>query len=162
MHEILARLESAEPLGHMSTQELEKLGVEIRDVLCNLLVDLEAVTPSQIAPESQVRLGESQVSAAGMVLYQVRFAREKARAVPGPVQKTDRFHQMLKKTYRMPKRTSPIPKRTSPIPKPIHRMLETTIRFSRRTHRIWKPIDPIWKRIHRTATTTHRIPESIH
>ena len=37
MHEILARLESAEPLGHMSTQELEKLGVEIRDVLCNLL-----------------------------------------------------------------------------------------------------------------------------
>lgn len=37
MHEILAKLESAEPLQHMSTQELEKLGVEIRDVLCNLL-----------------------------------------------------------------------------------------------------------------------------
>ena len=37
MHEMLANLESAEPLQHMSTQELEKLGVEIRDVLCNLL-----------------------------------------------------------------------------------------------------------------------------
>jgi len=37
MHEMLAKLESAEPLQNMSTQELEKLGVEIRDVLCNLL-----------------------------------------------------------------------------------------------------------------------------
>jgi len=37
MHEMLAKLESAEPLRHMSNEELEKLGVEIRDVLCNLL-----------------------------------------------------------------------------------------------------------------------------
>ena len=37
MHEMLAKLESAEPLHDMSTPDLEKLGVEIRDVLCNLL-----------------------------------------------------------------------------------------------------------------------------
>ncbi len=37
MHEMLAKLESAEPLHHMSNEELETLGVEIRDVLCNLL-----------------------------------------------------------------------------------------------------------------------------
>ena len=37
MHEMLAKLESAEPLRNMSTPDLEKLGVEIRDVLCNLL-----------------------------------------------------------------------------------------------------------------------------
>jgi len=37
MHEMLAKLESAEPLQKMSTEELEMLGVEIRDVLCNLL-----------------------------------------------------------------------------------------------------------------------------
>jgi len=37
MHEMLAKLESAEPLRDMSTPDLEKLGVEIRDVLCNLL-----------------------------------------------------------------------------------------------------------------------------
>ncbi len=37
MHEMLAKLESAEPLRHMSNEDLEKLGVEIRDVLCNLL-----------------------------------------------------------------------------------------------------------------------------
>ena len=37
MHEMLSKLESAEPLHHMSNEDLEKLGVEIRDVLCNLL-----------------------------------------------------------------------------------------------------------------------------
>lgn len=37
MHEILSKLESAEPLRDMSIHELEKLAAEIRDVLCNLL-----------------------------------------------------------------------------------------------------------------------------
>lgn len=37
MHEILSRLDSAYPLHRMSIAELEKLGGEIRDVLCNLL-----------------------------------------------------------------------------------------------------------------------------
>ncbi len=37
MHEMLSKLESSEPLHHMSTQELEQLAAEIRDVLCNLL-----------------------------------------------------------------------------------------------------------------------------
>ncbi|MDZ4851460.1 MAG: 1-deoxy-D-xylulose-5-phosphate synthase [Pirellulaceae bacterium] len=37
MHELLSRLESAYELHAMSVSELEKLGQEIRDVLCNLL-----------------------------------------------------------------------------------------------------------------------------
>jgi 1-deoxy-D-xylulose-5-phosphate synthase len=37
MHEMLSKLESAEPLHSMSVEQLESLGVEIRDVLCNLL-----------------------------------------------------------------------------------------------------------------------------
>ncbi len=37
MHKMLSQLNSAEPLHHMSLAELEALGVEIRDVLCNLL-----------------------------------------------------------------------------------------------------------------------------
>ena len=37
MHEMLSKLDSAEPLQSMSVEDLEKLGSEIRDVLCNLL-----------------------------------------------------------------------------------------------------------------------------
>lgn len=37
MHEMLSKLESADPLRSMSVKELEQLGNEIRDVLCNLL-----------------------------------------------------------------------------------------------------------------------------
>ncbi len=37
MHEMLSRLESAQELQKMSVPDLEKLGKEIRDVLCNLL-----------------------------------------------------------------------------------------------------------------------------
>lgn len=37
MHELLSKLESSEPLKRMSTNELEQLATEIRDVLCNLL-----------------------------------------------------------------------------------------------------------------------------
>jgi 1-deoxy-D-xylulose-5-phosphate synthase len=37
MHELLSKLESAEPLRSMSVDELEQMGTEIRDVLCNLL-----------------------------------------------------------------------------------------------------------------------------
>ncbi len=37
MHEMLSRLESAYDLHQMSVADLEKLGQEIRDVLCNLL-----------------------------------------------------------------------------------------------------------------------------
>jgi len=36
-HELLSKLDSAEPLQSMSVEELERLGIEIRDVLCNLL-----------------------------------------------------------------------------------------------------------------------------
>jgi 1-deoxy-D-xylulose-5-phosphate synthase len=36
-HELLSKLDSAEPLQSMSVEELERLGTEIRDVLCNLL-----------------------------------------------------------------------------------------------------------------------------
>ena len=39
MHEMLSKLDSAEPLQSMSVEDLEKLGSEIRDVLCNLLAD---------------------------------------------------------------------------------------------------------------------------
>lgn len=37
MHELLSKLESAESLHSMSFEQLEQLGSEIRDVLCNLL-----------------------------------------------------------------------------------------------------------------------------
>lgn len=37
MHELLSKLESAESLHSMSIEQLEQLGAEIRDVLCNLL-----------------------------------------------------------------------------------------------------------------------------
>ena len=37
MHEMLSKLESAEALHSMSVEQLESLGGEIRDVLCNLL-----------------------------------------------------------------------------------------------------------------------------
>lgn len=37
MHELLSKLESAESLHSMSIEQLEQLGSEIRDVLCNLL-----------------------------------------------------------------------------------------------------------------------------
>ena len=37
MHELLSRLESARDLHKMSVRQLEQLGSEIRDVLCNLL-----------------------------------------------------------------------------------------------------------------------------
>jgi 1-deoxy-D-xylulose-5-phosphate synthase len=37
MHEILSRLESAHELQSMEPAQLEKLGLEIRDVLCNLM-----------------------------------------------------------------------------------------------------------------------------
>lgn len=37
VHEMLSKLESAEPLRAMSVEELERLAAEIRDVLCNLL-----------------------------------------------------------------------------------------------------------------------------
>jgi 1-deoxy-D-xylulose-5-phosphate synthase len=37
VHKLLSKLESAEPLRSMSVEELDQLGLEIRDVLCNLL-----------------------------------------------------------------------------------------------------------------------------
>ena len=37
MHKILAKLESSESLHGMTTEQLEQLAVEIRDVLCNLM-----------------------------------------------------------------------------------------------------------------------------
>lgn len=37
MHELLSKLESSESLHSMSVEQLEQLGSEIRDVLCNLL-----------------------------------------------------------------------------------------------------------------------------
>jgi 1-deoxy-D-xylulose-5-phosphate synthase len=37
VHEMLSKLESAEPLRAMSVDDLERLAAEIRDVLCNLL-----------------------------------------------------------------------------------------------------------------------------
>ena len=37
MHEMLSKLESSEALHSMSVEQLDSLGVEIRDVLCNLL-----------------------------------------------------------------------------------------------------------------------------
>ncbi len=37
MHELLSKLDSAEPLRHMSVKELEQLAGETRDVLCNLM-----------------------------------------------------------------------------------------------------------------------------
>ncbi len=37
VHELLSKLESAEPLQSMAPEELESLAVEIRDVLCNLM-----------------------------------------------------------------------------------------------------------------------------
>ena len=42
MHERLAKLESALDLHGMSAKELEEVGSEIRDVLCNLLSDRSA------------------------------------------------------------------------------------------------------------------------
>ncbi|MDP6444914.1 MAG: 1-deoxy-D-xylulose-5-phosphate synthase [Pirellulaceae bacterium] len=42
MHKLLSQLDSAEPLRDMSLAELEQLGDEIRDVLCNLLSERTA------------------------------------------------------------------------------------------------------------------------
>lgn len=42
MHKLLSRLESAADLHEMSISQLEELGVEIREVLCNLLSDRSA------------------------------------------------------------------------------------------------------------------------
>ena len=42
MHKLLSQLESAADLHGMSVSQLRELGVEIREVLCNLLSDRSA------------------------------------------------------------------------------------------------------------------------